>query len=90
MQNPQGNYYEFSTDKTETLYNVSFTYFGQVGKGDYKLKQSTNNGRVFEFVGAGNGDYSALRKLPSPQKSQVFLQVQNILLTKEKLVEISL
>ncbi len=71
VQNPQGNYYEFSTDKAETLYNVSFTYFG-VGKGDYKLKQSTNNGRVFEFVGAGNGDYSALRKLPSPQKSQVF------------------
>jgi hypothetical protein len=73
VQNPQGNYYEFSTDKAETLYNVSFTYFG-VGKGDYKLKQSTNNGRVFEFVGAGNGDYSALRKLPSPQKSQVFYQ----------------
>ena len=71
VQNPQGNYYEFSSDKAETLYNVSFTYFG-VGKGDYKLKQSTNNGRVFEFVGAGNGDYSALRKLPSPQKSQVF------------------
>lgn len=71
VQNPQGNHYEFSTDKTETLYNVSFTYFG-VGKGDYQLKQSTNNGRVFEFVGAGNGDYSALRKLPSPQKSQVF------------------
>lgn len=71
VQNPQGNYYEFSTDKTETLYNVSFTYFG-TGKGDYKLKQSTNNGRVFEFAGTGNGDYSALRKLPSPQKTHVF------------------
>lgn len=71
VQNPQGNYYEFSTDKTQTLYNVSFTYFG-TGKGDYRLKQSTNNGRVFEYVGTGNGDYSALRKLPAPQKSQVF------------------
>ena len=71
VQNPQGNYYEFSTDKTQTLYNVSFTYFG-TGKGDYRLKQSTNNGRVFEHVGTGNGDYSALRKLPAPQKSQVF------------------
>ena len=71
VQNSQGNYYEFSTDKTETLYNVSFTYFG-AGLGDYKLKQSTNNGRIFEFVGTGNGDYSALRKLPSPQKTQVF------------------
>ena len=29
VQNPQGNYYEFSSDKAETLYNVSFTYFGR-------------------------------------------------------------
>ena len=71
ITHPQGNYYEFSTDKTQTLYTVSFTYFG-TGKGDYRLKQSTNNGRVFEYVGTGNGDYSAFRKLPSPQKSQVF------------------
>jgi hypothetical protein len=48
VQNPQGNYYEFSTDKAETLYNVSFTYFG-TGKGDYQLKQSTNNGRVLNL-----------------------------------------
>ena len=84
VQNPQGNYYEFSTDKKETLYNVSFNLFWN-WKRRYKLKQSTNNGRVFEFVGAGNGDYSALRKLPSPQKSQVFLQVQNILWERKKI-----
>lgn len=84
VQNPQGNYYEFSNDKSETLYNVSFSYFG-VGLGDYKLKQSTNNGRVFEFVGAGNGDYSALRKLPPPQKSQVFSTAAEYTFDKGKL-----
>lgn len=71
VQSPEGNYYEFSTDKNETLYQVPFTYLGN-GKGDYKLKQTTNNGRVFEFVGKNNGEFSAIRKLPSPQKSQVF------------------
>ncbi|WP_410493468.1 hypothetical protein [Chryseobacterium sp.] len=70
IQNPGGNYYEFSADETLTLYQVAFTYFGS-GQGDYILKQTTNNGRVFEYVGANMGDYKAVRKLPSPQKSQV-------------------
>lgn len=70
-QNSTGNYYEFSTDENETLYQVSFTNFGDFN-GDYRIKQTTNNGRVFEYVGPQNGNYRAVRKLPSPQKSQVF------------------
>ncbi len=66
-----GDYFEFSTDSSLPLYQVSFTYFGQ-NKGDYRLKQTTNNGRVFEFVGTNMGDYAAVRKLPPPQKAQVF------------------
>lgn len=64
-------HYEFSTDQTQVLYQVSFTYFGS-GKGDYQLQQSTNNGRVFQYVGSGLGDYMAVRKLPAPEKSQVY------------------
>ncbi|MBW8360780.1 MAG: hypothetical protein K0M56_01185 [Kaistella sp.] len=70
IQNPSGNYYEFSADETLTLYQVAFTYFG-TSRGDYILKQTTNNGRVFEYVGFNMGEYKAVRKLPSPQKSQV-------------------
>lgn len=69
--NPAGNFYELSTDPNETLYQVSFTYFG-ANQGDYKTAKTTNNGRVFEYVGPNAGDYRAVRKLPSPQKSQVF------------------
>lgn len=65
------NYYEFSTDQSVTLYQVAFTYFGQ-NSGDYRIKQTTNNGRVFEYVGSNLGDYRAVRKLPSPQKANVF------------------
>lgn len=71
VPNATGNYYEFSTDELQTLYQVAFTYFG-TQKGDYTLKQTTNNGRVFEFVGDNLGEYKDVRKLPSPQKTQVF------------------
>lgn len=71
VPDPAGNYYEFSTDELQTLYQVAFTFFG-TQKGDYTLKQTTNNGRVFQFVGNNLGEYRAVRKLPSPQKTQVF------------------
>lgn len=82
--NPAGNFYEFSTDQNETLYQVSFTYFG-INKGDYKITQTTNNGRVFEYVGTNLGDYKAVRKLPSPQKSQVYSVNSEFLLKEGKI-----
>lgn len=84
IQNPNGNYYEFSTDPTETLYQVAFTYFGQ-NLGDYRIKQTTNNGRVFEYVGINMGEYKAVRKLPSPQKTQVFSVNSEFLLKDGKI-----
>src|SRR5690606_39833339 len=71
IESPSGNYYEFSADASQTLYTVAFTYFGQ-NLGDYQLKQTVNNGRVFEYVGPGLGDYHAVRELTAPQKKQVF------------------
>lgn len=82
--NPAGNFYEFSTDQNETLYQVSFTYFG-INQGDYKITQTTNNGRVFEYVGNNMGDYKAVRKLPSPQKSQVYSVNSEYLLKEGKI-----
>jgi len=82
--NPAGNFYEFSTDQNETLYQVSFTYFG-INQGDYKITQTTNNGRVFEYVGNNMGDYRAVRKLPSPQKSQVYSVNSEYLLKEGKI-----
>ncbi|PWN63201.1 hypothetical protein [Chryseobacterium oncorhynchi] len=81
---PAGNFYEFSTDPNETLYQVSFTYFGP-NQGDYKTSQTTNNGRVFEYAGPNAGDYRAVRKLPSPQKSQVFSLNSEYLLNEGKI-----
>lgn len=82
--NPAGNFYELSTDPNETLYQVSFTYFG-ANQGDYKTAKTTNNGRVFEYAGPNAGDYRAVRKLPSPQKSQVFSFNSEYLLNEGKI-----
>lgn len=84
VKDARGSYYEFSTDASETLYQVSFTYLGE-GKGDYRLTQGSNNGRVFEFAGQGLGAYSAVRKLPSPQKTQLFSANAEYALDKGKI-----
>lgn len=65
-----GDYYQLSNNESATLYQVSFTYFG-ANLGDYNIAQTTNNGRVFEYVGPNQGSYRAVRKLPSPQQTQV-------------------
>lgn len=84
MSSPAGDYYEYSTDANQTLYQVAFTYFG-ANQGDYRLKQTTNNGRVFEYAGAGLGEYRAVRKLPSPQKAHVFSYNAEYLLNEGKI-----
>lgn len=63
-------HYEYSTDSQEALYQVQFTYAGS-GMGDYRLEKSANNGRIFTYVGLNGGDYTATRRLPAPEKSQV-------------------
>lgn len=84
IPSPTGNYYEFSIDQSVTLYQVAFTFFGQ-NLGDYQIKQTTNNGRVFQYVGPNQGDYKAVRKLPSPQKTQVFSTNAEFLLNDGKI-----
>ncbi|SIS82961.1 hypothetical protein SAMN05421796_104107 [Chryseobacterium piscicola] len=84
VQNPNGNYYQFSTDASQLLYTLSFTYFG-ANLGDYKVTQTTNNGRVFEYVGQNMGEYRAVRKLPAPEKSQVYTVNSEFLLKNGKI-----
>lgn len=64
-------YYEFSTDAAVPLYQVAFTNVG-ANLGDYRMARTDVNGRVFQYVGQNQGDYRALRKLPAPQRTQVY------------------
>lgn len=62
--------YEYSTNPQEVLFLVNFSSVG-ANNGSYRLKQSFNNGRIFEYIGENRGDYIPARKLIAPTQSQV-------------------
>lgn len=70
----QEEIYQYSTDSSEELYTLSFTYMG-ANKGNYKIVQLPVNGRVYEYVppidGILQGEYEPITKLIPPQKTQV-------------------
>jgi len=62
--------YEYSTDAALQLYSVSFSYTG-VGKGDYTVSGNNANGRVYQWVGPKQGDYSAVSLIITPKAHQI-------------------
>ncbi|MGV6844585.1 MAG: hypothetical protein ACWA42_00475 [Lutibacter sp.] len=63
-------YFEYSTDSTQTLYHVSFSFVGE-NNGNYALKEALAVGKVYEFVGTNLGDYNPIIKLSAPNKLQI-------------------
>ncbi len=66
--------YVFSTDKTRTLYSLSFINVGQ-GRGNYVPVAGNANGRVYQWVapvdGKPQGDWEPALLLITPKKHQV-------------------
>lgn len=66
--------YCYSRDTSVQLYTVSFSYVG-ANKGNYKLSQSTANGRVFRWIapadGVPQGDYNPVLLLTTPKLVQM-------------------
>ncbi|MDX1904295.1 MAG: hypothetical protein SFU27_09065 [Thermonemataceae bacterium] len=73
----QGNYsiFVYSQEATKAVWQLSFTEVG-FGKGNYQLKQTLQNGRVYEWVeplnGVPQGSFEPISFVPLPQKRQVF------------------
>ncbi len=62
----------FSTDTTTTLYQANFTDLG-IGNGSYSIDENTNaNGRVYTYVGEGNGRYLPVIRLIPPESRQMY------------------
>lgn len=82
------NIYVYSTDPTLAKYRVGFTLVGQ-GKGNYRLKNSASNGRVFEWIapmnGTPQGDYEPVVLLAAPRKSQLYTLSSNYKISKSTL-----
>ena len=66
--------FEQSNDPQLATFKVVFTDTG-AGNGDYLLKSTTANGRVYEWIapigGISQGSYSPVRILPLPNKKQM-------------------
>ena len=62
--------YRYATQPYDTVYQVSFSEV-PAGQGDYRIKEYLANGRVYEWVGAGNGNFVAWRQLPVANKREM-------------------
>ena len=63
------DYYEYAQNPAENtqFFDVSFSNVG-LGNGSYVQAQSAANGKVFEFVGIGQGDYEPIEILIAPKR----------------------
>ena len=62
--------FEYSTNETDELYNVAFTYVGE-NIGSYVLKEVIALGKVYEYIGENQGNYNPVIQLIAPNKLQV-------------------
>jgi len=61
--------FEYSTDKNEELYNVTYTFVGR-NKGNYILDRTIAIGNIYTYSGTNLGDYSPIIRLVAPSKTQ--------------------
>jgi hypothetical protein len=66
--------FEFSTDETQTLFQVKFTFLGN-NLGNYVLASNNTIGKIYEYVapiaGIPQGNYEPIVKLIAPTKIQI-------------------
>ncbi len=65
-------FFEYSTNETDDLYAVSFSYIGK-NLGSYQLKDVIAIGKIYEYIGEKLGDYNPIIQLVAPSKLQVSL-----------------
>ena len=65
-------FFEFSTNPNDALFNVIFTEVG-VNNGDYNLQETTALGNIFVYAGENLGNYSPINQLVAPNRFQTFV-----------------
>jgi hypothetical protein len=63
-------FFEYSTNEGDELYNVTFTYVGE-NLGNYILKEVIALGKVYEYIGENLGNYNPVIQLIAPNKLQI-------------------
>ncbi|MFZ4542453.1 MAG: hypothetical protein ACOYOA_00250 [Saprospiraceae bacterium] len=76
-------YFEISSHPDSARYFVRFMEVAN-GEGDYSVKISSANGRIFQYEGPGKGNYRIGTKLTTPKLFQVYAIGAEINLLKNK------
>ncbi len=64
------NYFMHTLENLAELYAIQFTEV-EFGKGNYTILEYVAQGRIYEWVGDGQGDYVPYILLPAPNKKQM-------------------
>jgi len=83
---PYPGIYIYSTDSTKAHFRLSFSFVG-INKGNYNLKQSAANGKVYEWVRPDSatgpkGSYEPVTLLTAPKKKQMVSAGADFILSK--------
>ncbi len=70
ISNGASEVFEYSTNETDELYQVTFTYVGE-NLGSYLLKDVIAIGKIFEYGGENTGNYNPVIQLIAPNKLQI-------------------
>ena len=62
--------YEHTNLEQDSLYSISFSDIGE-GKGSYEIKEYLAQGRIYSWVGSGNGRYVPFKQLAAPNKKEM-------------------
>lgn len=65
-----GSYFEYSTNKNDELYSVTFTNVGS-NQGNYSIDKTIAIGTIYKFVGINQGSYNPVTRLIPPTSLQV-------------------
>ena len=79
-------YFEYSTNQNEVLYNVNFSNVG-TNSGNYILDRTIAIGNIFKFVGINQGNYNPIIRLDAPSKSQFIVMKSGYQPTKKTTIE---
>jgi hypothetical protein len=81
--NQNNEYFYFSKNQDSAKYSLRFVEV-PAGDGDYNIRLSDANGRVYEYVGKGKGNFSIGSKLTPPKLLQLYTLGSELQLWKKK------
>ena len=86
VNNGTQEFFEYSTNKNDELYTVTFTNVG-TNQGNYVLDDTIAIGNIFAFVGENQGNFNPIVRLVAPTKAQLLIVKSALNATKKTVLD---